>query len=62
MHTVLETINLTNHFDNCVEVDITEAQHRLQDLMNLKWSAKIPFKPNYFHILVLNIVYLLNNM
>ena len=43
--TVLETINLTNHFDNCDEVDITEAQRRLQELMNLEWSAKIPSKP-----------------
>ena len=39
-----ETINLTNHFDNCDEVDIIEAQHRLQELMNLEWSTKIPSK------------------
>ena len=25
--TMLEIINLTNHFDNCDEVDITEARH-----------------------------------
>ena len=43
--TVLETIILTNHFDNCDEVDITEAQHRLQDLMTLELSAKISSKP-----------------
>ena len=32
--------HLTNHFDNCDKVDITETQHRLQDLMNLE-CAKI---------------------
>ena len=42
---MLETLNLADHFDNCDEVNITEAQHRLQDLMNLEWSAKIPSKP-----------------
>ena len=42
---MLETINLTDHFGNCDEVDITEVQHRLQDLMNLEWSAILPSKP-----------------
>ena len=42
---MLETINLTNHFGHCDEVDIIDAQHRLQDLMNSEWSAKIPSKP-----------------
>ena len=45
IYRVLGTINLTDHFDNCDEVVITEAKHRLQDLMNLKWCAKIPSKP-----------------
>ena len=60
--TVLETINLTNHFVNCDEVDITKAQHRIQDLTNLEWSAKIPSKPKLRSYSFLNIVHLLNHM
>ena len=65
--TVLETINLTNHFDNSDEVDITEAQHRLQDLMNLEWNAKIPSKPklwsfSFFKLSVSTEPYITSNL
>ena len=45
--TVLETTNLTNHFDNCDEVDGVPKFHLNQ---------------NYGHVPFLNIVFLLNHM
>ena len=46
IYDILESINSIGSFENAQEVNITQLEEKLDDIMHKEWQSKLPSKPN----------------